>query len=465
MKGIQRRLFFNFVLIFIVIVVILIVGVFFFARSYYYDAVSLKLSNQAKLTANFYRYYLGKDYQTLEFASDRILKDYKDAHKAELQILTEKGHIYYSSSGTKTAHEAEGFDTEAFVDDNISLYIGNDPLYDQRIMAVTTPLIINNTKSIGYMRFVTSLEAVDRQLRSIMYLTIIVSGIVLFILSISTTVFSQTIINPVKDITTATGKISKGDYDAKIDKRYNDEIGDLASAINGMTEALKHSESMRHDFLSSISHELRTPLTMIVGWGETVLSGQLNKNEVDRGIQVIVRESHRLSGMVDELLDFSRLESDAIKLKKQWFPIKDLESDLINIFEDRAFQEDKVFTLMRHIGDHMFFADQNRIKQVLINLIDNAFKYTDRLGFIEVDITVNKERMRIRVKDDGRGIHEDDLPMIKEKFYKGKEAQKGSGIGLAVADAIVRRHGGTMAIDSTFGKGTNIEIILPHSFE
>jgi signal transduction histidine kinase len=224
---------------------------------------------------------------------------------------------------------------------------------------------------------------------------------------------------------------------------------------------------MKKDFISTISHELTTPLTSIKGWGETLTLG--NKDNVDeltqKGLQVIVSEAGRLEGFVEELLDFSRLQSGRMQLRLQKTDIlAELEETLFT-FRERAVREGyEVRTKVPEIPS-VANADPNRLKQVFMNILDNALKYSRpgskifvKAEFVEKD---DREFAQIAIADQGCGISEEDLPYVKEKFYKANMSVRGSGIGLAVTNEIINLHGGFLDIDSVKDKGTLVTIQLP----
>ena len=297
----------------------------------------------------------------------------------------------------------------------------------------------------------------------IAFVFVVIMGIIIF----SNRFFIRSIITPVKEINEATKLIAQGNLDVRIEKQYNDEIGDLADSINTMATEIAAADKMKNDFISTISHELRTPLTSIKGWGETLTLG--NQDNVDpltqRGLKVIVSEAGRLEGFVEELLDFSRLQSGRMKLRLAKTDIlAELEETLFTFIE-RALREGyDVRTSIPEVPS-VANADANRLKQVFMNILDNALKYSRpgskifvKAGFVKRE---SKDFVQIIIADQGCGISAEDLPHVKEKFYKANVSVRGSGIGLAVTNEIVSLHGGTLDIDSVEGKGTLVTILLP----
>ncbi|MBP9988479.1 MAG: HAMP domain-containing histidine kinase, partial [Ruminococcus sp.] len=232
--------------------------------------------------------------------------------------------------------------------------------------------------------------------------------------------------------------------------------------INSMAVKIKSSDKIRNDFISTVSHELRTPLTAIKGWGETLLQiGDTDPNLTRRGMGVIINESTRLNGIVEELLDFSRIQSGRMILKNEKMDVLAELDETVFAFKDRSMREGIEMTYNAPNLPAPMSGDPDRIKQVFVNILDNAMKYTKQGGKITVNADVRNDKIYISVADTGCGISAEDLPHVKEKFYKTNLTVHGSGIGLAVVDEIIRLHNGTFDIESILGLGTTVKIKFP----
>jgi signal transduction histidine kinase len=228
-----------------------------------------------------------------------------------------------------------------------------------------------------------------------------------------------------------------------------------------MTHEIGETERMKNEFISTVSHELRTPLTAIKGWGETIKFAQNDSELVNKGLDVIVTESERLSDLVEELLDFSRMESGKLSLKKANLDIVRELTEVLEVFESRSTREGIDMVVDIPYKSLMINADKNRLKQAFVNIIDNSFKYTSKGGFVKVALRVNNSSVIITINDNGCGISKHDLPKIRDKFFKANNSARGSGIGLAVTDEIIKLHNGEMNIESDIGAGTIVSVILP----
>ena len=257
-------------------------------------------------------------------------------------------------------------------------------------------------------------------------------------------------------------RIAGGDLQTRLpDARYNDEIGRLCHTINEMAEHLTETERMKNEFISSVSHELRTPLTSIKGWVETI--GTLHDPgdpNYRKGLEVIGAETDRLYEMVEELLDFSRLQN-GIRLDCQVLDLVAEATDAALFVEGRIRQEGLRLVYEEPPEPYPVWADPARLRQVFINVLDNAIKYSPPGGAIFLTLSRTPAAVVVAVRDQGRGIPPEDLDKVRQKFFKAHNAVRGSGIGLAVVEAIVTSLGGTVDIASALGQGTTVSITLP----
>ena len=274
--------------------------------------------------------------------------------------------------------------------------------------------------------------------------------------------FWAAVSQPLSRLTEHARRISEGSYGTKIEGFADDEIGELADQMNSMSEKAAIAEKTRTEFISQVSHELRTPLTAITGWAETIAFDPDVKGDSLRGINIISKEAERLTNMVTELLEFTRIQDGRFNLR-------------IELIDIAAELEDALFTygeLMKQAGMTVKYtppvteiplipADSERLKQVFLNLLDNAMKHGGDGGRIDVVLRQEDGHVRVTVRDYGHGIPEAELPHVKEKFYKGSSKNRGTGIGLAVCDEIVTRHGGTLTVSNAPEGGCLVTVTLP----
>lgn len=458
MRTIKSRLVKSFSIVIFITILVLDILLITFVRKYYYDNMNDLLKNQLQVTTNFYKKYF--NLYSLEENIYDSLDSFWEQTDAQIQIYDNTGSMLMDSIGVVE-------DNVKYIDVQKSLqgeknnrWIGNVSYYDYKVMALSTP-IESDGKVIGVMRLVVSLEAVDKGISNIIVFFLIISITVLIFSILVSTILAKNIVVPIKKLTIVAEEMAGGDLGVRSDTNSRDEIGKLAKTLDYMAEEIQKREQLKNEFISSISHELRTPLTAIKGWVITLDDSQTDKDTLKMGLNIIEKETDRLVNMVEELLDFSRLSSVKMTLNKKEVSIKAI-SDYIDVYMSaRARRENKRLNINLDSENKKIYVDIDRIKQVLINLLDNAFKFTEAEGTISISFTAVEGSLKIVVQDDGSGITKEDLPRVKEKFYKGKNAKSKNGIGLSICDEIVKLHNGEIFIESEEGKGTSVTVILP----
>ena len=263
------------------------------------------------------------------------------------------------------------------------------------------------------------------------------------------------------DLTAFARRISDGSFGLKTDAVGDDELGRLAEEINALSEEAARSGALQTEFISSVSHELRTPLTAIGGWAETLMYDEAIQGDSRRGVEIVGRETGRLTKMVEELLEFTRIQDGRFRLNVERMDIGAEVEDAIFTYS-RLMQREEITLHCEGAEDlPAIEGDPERLRQVLLNLLDNAVKYGRDGGAIEVSLDENDGWVRIAVRDHGPGIPPAELPRVKEKFYKGSGKERGSGIGLAVCEEIVTRHGGRLTIENAPDGGVLATVLLP----
>ena len=331
-------------------------------------------------------------------------------------------------------------------------------------MAVSAPVLYGSEVK-GVIRLVSSLSIVDRQFILMVVLALGVCVAAIAMVYVTNQYFIRSIVEPMTSITETAKRIAAGSYGIQIERRFDDEIGDLATTINNMSRQIGQNEKTQREFISSVSHELRTPLTAINGWSETLLSGELHDpDSIHMGLSIIASEGRRLSSMVEELLEFSRIEDGRFTLNVE--PV-----DISAEFEDAVYTYRQLYRKknirMKYTPCEedlpLIPGDPERLRQVFSNLLDNAAKHGGGDQDIEASVEQDGDTVVIRIRDHGPGVAEKDLPHLKEKFYKGSSKARGSGIGLAVCDEIVGRLGGSLTLENAEGGGCLVTIRLPMS--
>lgn len=439
----------------IFILELLLIG---FVKQYYYNNTEQMLLSQIKVSADFYSRYFANS--TLRENITESVDVFWKQTEAQVQIIDIKGTVLLDSLGVLHEEPLNTIDVKKALTGESGRWIGQVDYDAPDVMAVSYPLEANG-KIIGVIRFVTTLNEVNKSINMIALIFISIGLAVLFITIIVSVFLANSIIVPIKELTDVAEHMASGDLTIRSKKSNEDEIGKLSDTLNYMAEELKNREILKNEFISSVSHELRTPLTSIKGWVVTLNDDNVDKEMLTMGFEIIEKEADRLAAMVEELLDFSKFVSGKVTLKKQYVFIKEI-IDYIEI-SMRARAEREGIQLIVKVEEDIpqVLIDSNRIKQVLINLLDNAFKFTNIGGKVELLISKDENNLYLIVRDNGGGIAKEDLPRIKEKFYKGKTSKSKNGIGLSICDEIVKLHKGSLDFVSELDVGTEVKVTLP----
>ena len=463
-KGITRRWLMNGLGLIVLLVVGVECALVFSWYSSYYNRLQQELSSRADALCGYFSVYNSSDTAEYERSARQFVEDFTDKESMELMMFNPSGEVLVTSTGFEpdTREVFPDYDAALASPEGVGVWQGKNSTGEQ-VLGVTKLLDLGNSGNRGAVRLVVSLEGVNGKLFVMIVAFLVMGMIVILVAIISGTYFLKSIVNPVQDIGKTAKRIAQGDFKARIEKRYDDEIGELCDTINYMAEELGSSERMKNDFISSVSHELRTPLTAIKGWAATMeeVDPEMDLQTYRKGMKVIERETERLSGIVEELLDFSRIQSGRMTLMMDKIDILAELGEAVYMFTDRARTEHKQLNYEENTVLSPVYGDVDRLRQVFVNIIDNALKYTGEGGTITVSPKEADGFIQVVIRDTGCGIPAEHLPNVKKKFYKANQLVRGSGIGLAVADEISVLHGGSLTVESREGVGTTVTISLP----
>ncbi len=468
LKGITRRWATNTLLITALILLVLVVVSILFVVQYYRNYVVSYISDYANETVTtFFSPYVDGSNEVFEQKAKEFTDSFSDKSRMEVQVINNEGLVVVSSSGFKnneTINDMKDVQEAKLSPSGICKWFGFNE-NGEHIVSVAMVLPQTSDASFsGAVRFISSLKAIDRQIIAFTLIILFVYVVALFFVSLSGVFFVQTIVSPVRKINDTTKLFAQGNYDVRIetDGKEDDEITELAKSLNSMINEVAATDKMKNDFISTVSHELRTPLTAIKGWGEMLKELDGEDREISRrGTEVIINESERLSRLVEELLDFSRMQNGNMTLRLEKIDVLAELDEAVFVFKERSKRDNVEIKYNAPEIPAPMMGDPNRIKQVFVNLLDNAFKYNKQGGLVDVEAIVDEGILTINILDTGCGISEEDLPNVKKKFYKANLQVRGSGIGLAVVDEIVKLHNGIFEINSVVNVGTTVTVIFP----
>lgn len=516
MMSIRKRMTMAFIFVIILTVLILEILIINIVRVNYYNNLKANLQNQLKVSCELYSRYFSD--ATL---SDNVLNNVDTFWKqtnAQVQIIDKDGHVLMDSIGYMPPSGEKLPDVEEALKKGYGDWFGKAAYDSDGIMAVSQTLK-SDGDTVGVLRFISTLREVNEDVRAVAKVFIIVGVIVAVISAFLSLLISNTVVNPLKKVTAVAARMAAGDYHIRSVRTYNDEIGKLSDTLNYLAEEIDKRDRMKNDFISSISHELRTPLTSIKGWavtlmevggeeaaggeqpvspeeveggnavsrgevpfeteafttaGEGITDGRKAWTEAIRnenrelfatGLDIIEKECDRLTQMVEELLDFSRLTSGKLSIRREKVRLAEFVETVGRQLTPRAARDGLNFDVKVEDGLPDIVSDANRLKQVIINILDNAFRFTPAGGKVLFKTETSGGEIIFSVSDTGCGITADEMPYIKEKFFKGRNSKMGNGIGLSICDEIIRLMNGTLSIYSRPGKGTTVIVRIPADTE
>lgn len=465
-KGITKRWMLNTLSVILTIIILIVVSLIFIVTYLFQSSVEQSLDATSSELSIVFSGFTSDSSNTFTSSARDYVENFDKKEEMEVMVINSSGRIVLTSTGFLPSEKNDLADFEAAKTNEHGVAFWNGKLSSGESAMSETRIITNGKGTvIGGIRYIVSMELVNQRILLYSGIIILLGIIIISMVIISGLMFIRSIVKPIQNLSEISNQIAHGDFSAskKIEHKYDDEIGDLCDAISDMSMDLQTAEQMKNDFISRVSHELRTPLTAIKGWAETMqLSerGKLDRRTFDKGMGVIIKETSRLTGIVEELLDFSRIQSGRMTLMNEKLDILAEFDETIYMLKERAVKEGKHLLYDEpEIVYPPVYGDRNRLKQVFINILDNALKYTPKGGVVAAQVIYNKDEpdiIKIVVTDTGCGISADDLPKVKEKFYKANQAIGGSGIGLAVADEIMNLHNGSLDIESGEGVGTTV---------
>ena len=461
-KSITKRWIVNNLGVIILALVVIEMAIIYAIQTYFYSSAKQYLISKINAVTSVLSIHSQDNAANFSAEMRNMLETFNEKDKIELMAINSKGRVVLTSSGFSPDADMVMPDYEEAMAEGEGSYIGRLDGSGEKILAVSVPISSMNSE-YSSVRMVISLAEIDNTIKTYILMVTIISLVIIVIIISTGLYFAGSIVKPIRQISGIAKKFAMGDFSVRIDNNSNDEIGELCTNINHMADELSNAEAMKNEFISSVSHELRTPLTAIKGWAETLMvDGGENPETMKKGVGVIVNETERLSQMVEELLDFSRMQNGHFTLQEANMDILAELGDAVLIYSDKAKREEKQIIYNEPEMLPFVYGDKNRIRQVFINVIDNAIKYSSPGDTVTIDTYEKDGNIIVSVADTGVGIKESDLPKVKTKFYKANHTRRGSGIGLAVADEIIAMHGGTMDINSAGeGKGTTVTITLP----
>ncbi len=463
---------FNKLLITYLIIIIVIISSLSFILSYAYR---ISIFNEKEESLNF-----------VASKVQKVANEYNDGELSRKELeayLNSLGYITDSSiyilrlnrndlENSENLQEVNEFIGGSLIDDLDNVLQDNivfrkevySEALDTFVVFLGVPLKINSEIQGTILIF----SSVSQITSSVTGMNLIIWGIA-FIALVLSTIFiyinSLRISRPIKIIDDAAKRIASGENTKDIIVTSQDEIGQLALTFNYMKNKLAEIENMRREFIANVSHDLKTPLTSINGFIEAMIDGVIEPENYDESLQIIQEETFRLMKMTNDILELSKIQSGALKLSREHLLVKYLLENIINSTFMGA-KHKEVSIELNCQEEAKVYADRDRLKQILINLINNSIKYSSERVCIKIDVANKNESVEFRIKDNGIGIDQDKLKFIFEKFYRADKSRHsktgGTGLGLSIVKNLIELHGGIIYAESEAGKGTEVIFTIPN---
>lgn len=460
-----NSIIFSIMKIIMIFVTVVVIGFEIFSyrsiTNYYESALVGAMLNQAKYNQVLYTNYLSR-YDLSEIVIGDKNSFYRD-NISQVQILDNSSNVLFDSQGSSNiGKKIKTQDVNNANKGEYSYQKIKNKKTGEEVIALSYPLS-DNQKQIGILRLISSTSKVKENVNNQM-IVFVFFGLIIYLFALIVSYYAAkkwTV--PIKKLTKVGERLAQGDFKVKANESGKNEISELGQTLNYMSENIVKREDMKNDFISSVSHELRTPLTSIKGWAITLQSKEIQKNEemLSQGLIIIENEGERLSLMVEDLLNFSRLSSSSFQYEKENLNIVEIVREVYHQLYPRSLNEKIDFEFKTAYDNIIVDCDKNRIKEVFINIIDNAMKFTDKDGHVDLMITKDDDNVVIEIKDDGEGIKEDEIPFVSSKFFKGSSSKSQTGLGLSICEEIVKAHDGKLIIKSKYTEGTSVTVVLP----
>ena len=457
--SIKNKIMYSFVFLTSITAIILVIFSIYATKFYYYSTMEGVLNNEIRYSTNLYSSYMA-DYELDEVIAEDKNQFYRQTD-CQVQILDNNQIVVFDSiASPNLGKKIETSDVVNAVNGQNGSYTGKISYSDSNIISVSVPLE-SRGKQVGVLRYISSLKDVDRAIR-VKSVSFALFGFLVILFSILLSkILTKSIVKPINSLAKTAEKMAKGNMEVRAKENNTDEIGRLGMTLNLLTDNINKKEQLKNEFISSVSHELRTPLTSIKGWAQTLKYDLSDLETTTMGIDIIDSECDRLTTMVEELLDFSRFTSGRISIVKRKQNLIELAEHIKNQLLPKVRSKGIDLILNYESPELIATFDEDRIKQVFINILDNAVKFTPEKGTIIINIEKIEKFAKVSIIDTGIGISFEEIELVTGKFYKGSNSNSHVGLGLSICEEIVKLHKGELMIKSKIDEGTTVSFTLP----
>lgn len=341
--------------------------------------------------------------------------------------------------------------------------IGYEERFDRQIISVILPFTDQNRlEGILYIYF--PLAKISELAKEEVIL--LITGAIMFLLVAGFFVYQgmRKILQPLETLQHAVNQMTAGDYNVRVNVSLNNEIGHLSSAFNQMADAIQQDDEAQKSFLATVSHELRTPISYVKGYSEAIQKGIIDEAKLDEAVRLIAKEATRMERLTNELMQLARKEDSQAEAYFDMLVFSETIRDAIRLVKHKA--NEKNIQFVQQLNEELIvIGDEEKLKQVFINILENAIHYSTDHSSIHVESSIVDSFAILTITDYGIGIPPEDLPHVTERFYRVNKARSrsdgGSGLGLSIVEQIVKQHKGKLEIKSIVGEGTSVSVMFP----
>jgi len=334
-------------------------------------------------------------------------------------------------------------------------------VFTEDVLTVGYPIVVQSAfggrVQVGALFMNASMAEVHQTTYDVIRLTVLCLFAALAMSFVMVFITTQTLSRSIRQISDAAKVVADGEFDKRLAVRGHDEVSRLAESFNEMAASLENQEKNRRGFIANISHDLRSPLTSMRGFLTAIMDGTIPPEGRDKYLQIVLDESERLTKLANDILDINKIQNMDVELDMTSFDVNELIRRTLFTFEPRITSNRIQLEVAFADERNLVFADEDKIRRVIYNLVDNAIKFTDENGCIQVETSAKGGKVTVCVKDNGRGISEEDRRHVFDRFYKADasrgEDKKGSGLGLSIVRAFIKAHGESITLDSQPGQG------------
>ena len=448
--------------------ILVVTFIFFFAifsnafQKYYVDYTENIMIKQAKLIASEYQ-EVGSMKQSLQKTLERVFLrvEVLDSYLDATTWIVDRDYNMVVASGKQDSMMMDRklanpeVIQEVFKGNVISQQTGFEQYFATPVLTVGYPIILGN--QIEYALFIHTpmpqIQKIIDEVRDILMKAVFITTSIIFVLIYF---MSKQMTKPLKQMNQIAKKIANGDFEKRVSIDGEDEISQLGSSLNYMAGELDKIEANRKSFIANVSHDMRSPLTSIQGFVTAILDGTIPPEKHEKYLRIVLNESQRMIKMTNDILELNKMEEGNLPLKKMEFDIHEMIRDLLDNFEQVTKEKEVKVNVILDKKDQMVFADPEKIARVVQNLLDNAFKFDNKQGTIEVETVAKQHKIWVYIRNSGPAIPEEEQKNIWERFYKadlsrGKD-KKGMGIGLVIVKETMKQHNEELGIISKEGE-------------